>query len=90
MYVAMLGALLVIMSFLVLVPCYVNKPLFNKAFSIFLFVLFVYLYYSICIIFDLYYSILAAIVVAGVLCYGFEYLKKSKKVVLLNRFFPEQ
>ncbi len=89
MYIAMLGALLVIMSLFILIPCYINKPLFNKAFTVFVFFAIWYLFYAITMLFDLNYSVILAAVAAGVLAYGFNFLRKSKKIALLNRFFAE-
>lgn len=89
MYVAMLGALLLIMSLFILIPCYINKPLFSKAFTIFVFFALWYLIYAVTMLFDLDYSILLAVIAAAVLAYGFDFLRKSKKIALLNRFFAE-
>lgn len=89
MYVAMLGALLVIMSLFILIPCYINKPLFSKAFTIFVFFALWYLLYAMSMLFDLNYSTLFAALVAAGLAYGFDFLRKTKKIALLNRFFAE-
>lgn len=89
MYVAMLGALLFIMSLLVLVPCYVNKTLFNKIVPFFVFLLCWYLLYTISEIFDLYVSIFITAAIAGLVGAAFDYLLKTRKLAILNRYFPE-
>lgn len=89
MYVAVLGALLLIMSLFILIPCYINKPLFGKAFTIFVFFALWYLIYAISMIFELDYSLLLSVIAAAVVAYGFDFLRKSKKIALLNRFFAE-
>jgi hypothetical protein len=89
MYVAMLAALLFIMSLLILVPCYLNKPLFNKVVPAFVFFLCWLLLYTISEIFDLNISIFITAAIAGVVGAGFDYLLKTRKLALLNRYFPE-
>ncbi|MCS5711263.1 hypothetical protein [Candidatus Berkiella aquae] len=90
MYVTILGALLVIMIFFVLMPCYyVNKVIFNKMFSYFIFLTCWYLIYAICELFDLPYFMLAAVAIAAAIAYGFDYLRKSKKIAFINRYFAE-
>lgn len=89
MYVALLGALLVIMSAFVLGPSYLYKPTFNKFFLVFLFLYSWYLVYVITEIFDLRYSVFLGAAIAVLPTVGFYYLKKSKKVALINRIFAE-
>lgn len=89
MYVAMLGALLFIMSLLVLVPCYVNKSIFNKVVPAFIFLYFWLLLYAISEIFDLNISIFITAAIAGIVGAGFDYLLKTRKLAILNRYFPE-
>lgn len=89
MYVTILGALLVIMAFFVLVPCYINKPVFNKVFPYFLFLACWYLIYAISMLFELPYFIFVSAIIAAVIAYGFDYLRKSKKIGIINRYFAE-
>lgn len=89
MYVALLGALLVIMTAFILGPAYLNKPTFNKLFPIFLFLYFWYFIYSLCALFNIPYSVLLGAAIAALCSVIFYYIKKSRKVAFLNRFFAE-
>lgn len=89
MYVALLGALLVIMSAFILGPCYLHKPTFNKAFLVFVFLYSWYLIYVIAELFNLPYFVLIGAIIAIIPTVAFYYVKKSKKVALINKYFSE-
>ena len=89
MYVALLGALLVIMSAFILGPCYLYKPTFYKMTLVFVFLYSWYLVYLIAMLFDLPYMVLIGAIIAIVPTVAFYYVEKSKKVAFLNRIFKE-
>jgi len=89
MYVALLGALLIIMSAFILGPAYLNKPTFNKLFPVFLFLYFWYFIYTISMLFDIPYSVFLGAAIAALLTVIFHYVKKSRKVAFLNNLFKE-
>ncbi len=89
MYVALLGALLIIMTPFILGPCYMHKPTFTKAFYVFVFLYSWYLIYVIAELFNLPYFMLIGAILATIPTVAFHYVKKSKKVALLNRIFAE-